>query len=161
MSDDGGVQGGQCPFEREPDALTLAQVDALLAFLPLIEAPDADFGEGPTLDQVDDKTLPGGPTQYSGLADRLMNALYENGFVFGFDWMAWDEGRRILADPELLAAADLCTVRKLLVALARADHFGESAFLEALEAGQIAAILRRLAVLRAHMASSDPVTDGG
>ena len=144
------------PAEPDPEPLTLEQIDAVLAFLPAIEAPDADFGEGVELIPTEEGEIAFGHARYSLLTGQLMEAIYENGFLFPFPWFAWEEGRRILGDPQLLAEADQLSCRKLLVAFMQNDRFCEGAFGAALEGRHIPEILRRLAQLRAEKGPADP-----
>lgn len=130
--------------------LTRAQVDRVLAFLSLLEAPGADFGQdhAPTLDK---KTHAWhvGFAELSPLAAEFLQALYDTGFIFSFDWVSWQrQARRYVDSPSLLASARFATLRSLLTTHARADRFVEGRFLAMLRSGHIAAILRRLAELR-------------
>jgi hypothetical protein len=77
---------------------------------------------------------------------ELMQALYDNGFVFmGFEWSKWEGARRIAEHPEGLASADLETICKLFTVHARSDRFCEGHFGEVIENGQMLAIMHRLA----------------
>jgi hypothetical protein len=113
---------------------------AILAFLPVLEAPGAKFGEIVTQS---------GQFPYARMApaaEGLFQALYDNGWVEPFDWSAFqDEAIGYFENPSRLEKVDLETIRKLLTLHVRKDRFCEGHFLEMLEKGHIQAILRRLA----------------
>ena len=117
-------------------------VGAILAFLPVFDSPGFKFGE---------TVAPPGQFPYARMApevDGLIKSLYDNGWVEPFDWSEFqDEAIGYFENPTRLETADLETIRKLLTLHVRKDRFCDGHFLEILEAGQIQAILRRLATL--------------
>jgi len=122
---------------------TPAQTDAVLAFLPTFE--NREFVPS----RVES---PAGMTPYHVFADELTQfhrAVYENGFVFQFDWRAWQEDAiRYCEQPELLVSADFETLRKLITFHVRAERYVEGHLPRQVESGHLAAILRRLGELR-------------
>jgi hypothetical protein len=78
-----------------------------------------------------------------GISDFVRLA-YADGWVIGFDWGAWDEGREIAGSPERIAECDLDTIHKLITALVRNDRFCEGALASAWQHGSIKAILLRI-----------------
>jgi len=114
----------------------------VLAFLPELEAQDFRAGSW--------GSRPGEMPYFepSGVTERLVQALYESGVVYNFDWVKWqDEAERLVQSDPGLDHADLSTLRNLLVLHVRNDRFCEGHFAEMLESGHVCAILRRVAVL--------------
>lgn len=131
--------------------ITLEQLDAVLRFLPVFEQPGYSYGEWVGLSDAHRRPY------YDSSPEVLafLQALTREGIVAPFDWMAWSqEADRLYRDPAALATADLDTLRRLLTSHVRADRYGEGLLADMLEEGHITAILRRLAELRAEMASS-------
>ena len=125
-----------------------AQLDEVLAYLPLLEQPDFSPGEWSS----------GGYQMpyfsYHPRFDEFIDTLYETGFVFNFNWMDWqDEAKRLQDEPAALAEADLLTLRKLLSAHVRADRFVDGHLAQIHADGHLLGIMRRLAQLRTEMAA--------
>lgn len=78
--------------------------------------------------------------------------MYKNRWIIDFDWPSWGDEARRYEHEEILATADLETIRKLLTGHVRNDRFCEGHLLSVLESGLITAILRRLRVIREGMA---------
>jgi ADP-ribosylglycohydrolase len=119
--------------------LTRANIQAVLAWLPVIQSPAfqtgswvADPGKMPYFD-------------YNPETDRLRAAFGQNGFIVVFPWPDWIEGRRFSQDPGLLRYAGLQTLRKLITMHIRADRFNEGHWAGVIESGLLAAILQRMA----------------
>lgn len=129
-------------------------IDAVVAFLPALEAiPASDIAPWPASEKGPDgiPVLAMEPDYHPDVR-ALMHAFYENNFVQSFDWGAWQpEADKIFRDPELLQNADLETCCKLITLHVRQDRFSGGHFGVMVENGHIAAILRRLAVLRRGM----------
>jgi hypothetical protein len=119
-----------------------ASIDAVLAYLPILESPGFVFGE---------VVAPPGQWGYAAMApevDAFVQALYDNGFVEPFEWSRiQDEAVGYFEHPERLATVDLETIRNLLTLHVRKERFCDGHLLEMLKAGHIQAILRRLARL--------------
>lgn len=131
-----------------PDA-TPAQIDAVLAFLPIFEQPGFSAGQ-----------WAGGSNQmpyfaYRPEVNEFVSTLYAQEFIVVFDWTAWqEEANHFRLDPAALVQADLLTVCKLLTTHIRADRFVEGHLAQIIESGHLAAILRRLKQLRGKMSRS-------
>jgi len=127
--------------------VTGAQIEAVLAFLPVLE--DSGFSAGQW-------HMPEGQFPYFALTDvaiAFIQALYANRFVYPFDWPSWQaEAQRYLEDPGALQDADLETLRKLVTTLVRKDRFVEGYLASMFEEGHLLAILRRLQQLHEDLA---------
>lgn len=123
---------------------------ALADLIPLLEAPDADFGRWETPPSRDGVQSLGwfefGPT-----AESWRAAVARGGWVMsGFDWRRWldtDEGRALRDRPDVLALADTDQLAKLLTAIVRSDRFVEGSIQGAFASGLLARIAHRAAVL--------------
>jgi len=134
--------------EREESRrATAGQMDALLAFLPLMRVRVAGTWEG-------GNKLPGGAIQmpwfaYSDEVLDFMRACGANNWIVVYPWPEWqEEALRYYKDPGLLAQADVETIRKLLTLHIRKDRFSEGHLAGMVEEGHIEAILERLAEIR-------------
>lgn len=119
---------------------------ALADLVPVLEAPDADFGHWDN-DPLPDGSIHmpwfvPGPTE-----DAFRTAVGRGGWiVMGFDWMNWlqtDEGRSLRDDPGAIATASPDQLGKLLTAIVRSDRFTEGSIAGAFESGLLARIARR------------------
>lgn len=127
---------------HEPDDLR-RRIDALLRFLPGFEAAGVRHGEW----RCEDGVMPFLVTSVA--VSEFIEALYEYGWVEPFDWGAWqDTAARYVESPDMVAQADVDTIRKLLTTHTRNDRFCEGHLVDMIECGHIAACLRRLRELR-------------
>jgi hypothetical protein len=122
---------------------TPEQTDAVSAFLSAFEREDF----------VPSKVqAPPGKFPDHAFVDKLSQfhqAVYDNGFVFSFDWPACqEEARRYYEQPELLGTADLQVLRKLITLHVRKERFCEGHLSAVVKSGYMAALLRRLKELR-------------
>ncbi len=111
---------------------TRDSIGQLLQFLPAFEKGD--------FQDAADIYLAGG--RNPPLVDKFGQAVYQSGFVFPFDWARWNEGRKMTSDD--VAQADVLTLRKLLTALVRSEHFHGGALADYCASGFVEQILRRL-----------------
>lgn len=129
-----------------PPDVTVAQIDVVLSYLPLLTQPGYRPGEW---------SQGGYQMPYFSCDpqfDEFIDALYEQGILFSFDWMTWqDEANRYRTDSAALAEADLLTVRKLLTVHVRADRFVAGHLADLMTDGHLTAILLRLQQLRQQM----------
>jgi hypothetical protein len=137
-------------MSQEASELSLSQLDAILAYLPIFERPGYSFGEW----QVQRGIFPFWAQSPEVLA--FIEALHREQFISPFDWVSWAaEAQRLTqGGAEALATADLTTLRKLVTSYVRADRFSEGTLASLFESGQIVAILRRLRQIRDAMAAA-------
>jgi hypothetical protein len=136
-------------------------IDKVITFLPQIESLPTD--------QIQKKRQDPGQgfidldVDYQPTIWKLMRAFEDNGFVQSYDWGTWQpEAERIFHNPPLLETADLETCVKLITLHVRKDRFCSGHFGEMVASGHLAAILRRLDVLRKILAqvAGTPKTKG-
>lgn len=124
----------------------VAQIDAVLKYLPIFEEPGYQFGEWHTREGQS------AYFSYKPEVDEFIRALYEQGLIIQFDWPSWgEENKRYRSDPAALDEADLLTIQKLLTAHVRADRFVEAHLAGIFREGHLAAILQRLKSIRCEM----------
>ncbi|RMF04614.1 MAG: hypothetical protein D6768_02825 [Chloroflexi bacterium] len=122
--------------------LSLAQIDAVLRFLPLFEQPNFEFGHWQDYG-----------FQFSRQTTEFVETLSAQNFIIQFDWTNWqDSAEHYRSSPAALDTANLLTLRKLLTTHVRADRFDEGHLAQMFEEGHITAILRRLEQLRNQIA---------
>lgn len=128
--------------------LTAERIDELLAFRPLLETPGRSFVEGwgggqPTPDgeaiQIPYPIYPADVLAFFRLAGQPWWCDYGYNPRQAHDW---------LHDDAFIAAASLDQVRTVLTYSVRGERFSDGHWAHLLETGRIAALLRRLAVLR-------------
>lgn len=127
----------------KPCRLATEHMDALIAFLPILERPDFI----PSREKRKREYL---PIQVWGPElQQLYELLGSSGFIYPFDWGAWQNRAAVyIRDPRRLRRARLQTIRKLCTVHVRKERFCEGHFLQAVRTGHIAAILRRIRCLR-------------
>jgi hypothetical protein len=120
--------------------------------LPVLEAPDADFGHWelpPPRDGVESL----GWFEFGPAAEAWRAAVAAASWVVaGFDWRTWlagAEGRVLRDDPKAVETATPDQLAWLLTAIVRSDRFVEGSIVGAFESGLLVAISRRAAALLA------------
>lgn len=127
-----------------PNPVSAKQIDAILPYRDAFEQMGFKCGEWP---DASESVIP--HFDQSDPVEAFIQALYDNGWVESFDWGEWQETAKQFVDqPELLASADLETIRKLFTTHVRKDRFCEGHLAAMFENGHIVAILRRLKAIR-------------
>ena len=131
---------------------TADRLRALADLVPILEAPDADFGHWET-PPPRDGVYSMGWFEFGPTAERWREGVGRGGWVIaGFDWRTWletDEGRAMQEGTDALAAATPDQLGKLLTAIVRSDRFVEGSIEGAFASGLLARISRRAAALLA------------
>jgi len=124
-------------MEEEIPKFELADLDAILAFLPTLSQHDFVFGEW--------KTPAGQFPHYFFSPETLQFLKALDKLIIVFDWPAWhEEAAHYMEQPAALAEADLLTLRKLITTHVRAERFNEGHLAAKYKNGHLAAILERL-----------------
>jgi hypothetical protein len=134
--------------EEQTQAPTTDQIDQLLRFLPLFEAPGRAFVEN----------WGGGQETPDGKAITMPFPIYPAD-VLEFYRLAgqpcWADygyrprkAGRMLADDAFIRRATLAEVKTMLTYCVRGERFGDGHWAAMLESGKVAALLKRLSVLR-------------
>lgn len=126
---------------NEDQPPTREDLDAVLRHLPMLRqqaaarAADADAAEGLY------------PAQFSSAVRKVVDAFFQHRFMFPFNYQPWmDEAKKLQENRELLATADLETLRKLVVVHWRQDYWDyDHTHWESIAAdGHLVALLDRL-----------------
>ena len=79
------------------------------------------------------------------IVSRFRKVVYNMPIMISFDWMAWDEGRKIARDQDFdYDAIDIPTKCKLITAIVHNDRFCDGALVFAFEPGLILKILKSI-----------------
>ena len=112
-------------------------IDAALAYIPILSNPDFVFGEW---------RMPEGQFPhyfFSPEASNFIDALSK--LIIVFDWPAWkEEANELMENPAALAKTDLPTLCKLITTHVRAERFNEGYLASQFKSGHLLAILQRL-----------------
>ena len=124
--------------------LTPEGIKKILEFLPKFQ--DAKFkpGKWHSSEQIKENTLTFPYYEYSILVSKFLRTLYDEGFIYPFDWGSWDYGVKLSRNPELVQKANLLTLRKLITAHIRQDRFCEGHLASIFESGLVVRLLERL-----------------
>lgn len=126
---------------------TRADIDAVLAFLPIFDRPGfkfADEGEGEQ--QADGSfTMPYEELSYDAI--RFIEVLREHRFILSaFNWPEWQhEAERYINEPSALKSADLETICKLFTTHVRKNRFCEGHLAGMFKCGHVTLLLSRIA----------------
>jgi hypothetical protein len=125
---------------RESDAVGPDQLAAMVAFIPVLEAPG--FCPGGIIPMEED----GLPQEaFTNVVSRFMDACYKNGMVVRFDWESWEEDARgYMAESARLQQAGLQELRRLLTWHVRQNRFAKDHLARMMAQGHILAILKRM-----------------
>lgn len=76
---------------------------------------------------------------------RFEKLAYETGIIINFDWPGWNEGRRIVTDPEFdFDSIDITTKCKVITAIVRNNRFCEGTLAGAFQSGLILKVLKSI-----------------
>ncbi len=127
---------------------TPAQIDALLLFLTSFER-EGFVASWPHPILKDKSLCIREPLEeWAPELEAFHKAVYNEGFLFPFNWSHWDQADRYINQPEALEQADLLDLCRLLTLHVRAEHFGEGHLSSMVMGGHISRLLRRLQALR-------------
>jgi len=129
---------------------TTERLRALARYEAIFAGPDFTFGHWvePTPDE--EGVIQVGWYAYSEAAEAFIEEAYALEWVVDFDWIKWaasPKGRRLLADPGLVAHASAADLARLLTVFIRGDRFSEGELAGAYQSGMLRAIVRRAAEL--------------
>ena len=116
----------------------------LLDLIPKIETTSV-FGEWPGGDKDADGTTAFPCCEPAPIVSCFLKAVYGIPIIIDFDWISWDEGRKIASDHDFdFDTVDLQTKCKLITAIVRNDRFCEGALVSAFDTGLILRILKSI-----------------
>lgn len=117
--------------------------DALLAFLPVFEAPGFSYGEWPDRRQVGlVLELPSSPA-LSPEADAFVHELWRAGFVLqDANWPLWRAEAQAVRNGAV--PADVDAVKRVFTVAVRTDYAMPGFLLQVMREGTVVRLLRRL-----------------
>ncbi|MHC4280940.1 MAG: DUF6508 domain-containing protein [Planctomycetota bacterium] len=128
----------------EHKELTPEGIKKILEYLPKLKDKDSNTGKWHPIEEHDDNTFTLPFYEYSDLVIGFKHTLYNEGFIFPFDWGSWHYGKKLSRNPDLIKKANLLTLRKLITAHVRQDRFCEGHLACVFKSGLIVKILERL-----------------
>ena len=137
----------------------LERLDALAAFVPVLESPDFTFGAWAGGERSADGVI---TMPWYDLSDAAADFIGRGaaGWVTpDFDWPDWarsGEFTRLWDDPAGIASAPPELLGRLLTVFVRSERFGDGNLLAAFDRGVLTAIARRAAVLAAELRGGAP-----
>ena len=123
---------------------TPESIKKILEFLPKFQGKKFKPGKWHPSEQIDKNTSTFPYYEYSISVRKFLHTLYDEGFIYPFDWGSWDYGVKLNRNPELLQKANLLTLRKLMTAHVRQDRFCEGHLAGIFENGLVIRLLERL-----------------
>ena len=79
------------------------------------------------------------------IVSRFLKVVYSIPIIISFDWVSWDEGRKIASDPDFdFNSVSLVTKCKLITAIVRDDRFSEGALVAVFKSGLILKIIKSI-----------------
>lgn len=121
---------------------------AVLAFLPIFEAPGFEAGDWRGGDKDENGVIRIPWVEYATQVLDFLRVLSLHGWVVPFDWPSWLPEAKRLVEPGGVEGADVETLQRLLTTIVRQDRFVEGNLASAFESGLVVRILRRIAELR-------------
>ena len=126
------------------NAYTIQDLQPLLTLIPNIENT-LNFGEWAGGDKGKDGVIQFPHCLPAPMVSQFLKIVYAIPIIIGFDWVSWDEGRKIASDEGIdYDTIDLVTKCKLITAIVRNDRFCEGALVSAFESGLILKILKSI-----------------
>jgi Family of unknown function (DUF6508) len=127
--------------------ITREDIDALLEFLPLFEQPGREFAKWPGSERNADGSLSVPFPVYDEDVEEFFGRVGRHGWIdYGYKP---EEAARMLEDDESVGRADIAQVKMMLTYCVRSERFGDGNWQSLLKGGRVAALLRRLAAIRA------------
>ncbi len=124
--------------------LTPEGIRKVLEFLPKFQDVKFKPGKWHPSDQIDENTSTFPCYEYSNSVSKFLSTLYDEGFIYPFDWGGWNYGVKLSRNPELLQKANLLTLRKIITAHIRQDRFCEGHLASVFKNGLVVCFLKRL-----------------
>lgn len=126
------------------NAITYRDWQPLLALIPEIENT-SDFGDWFGGDKDEEGFIQIPYCVPAPVISQFLEVVYAIPIIISFDWVAWEEGRKIARDEGFdFDTVGLVTKCKLITAVVRNDRFCEGALVSSFESGLIFKILKSI-----------------
>jgi len=111
-------KGSSFNMESDARSLTREYLDAVVSHLPTLHEAVSVRAADPATNSHEYSS------EFGSAVRQIVNEFHARPFMYAFDCLWWmDEGRRLMNEPESLAAAGLETIRKMLVLNWRSDYW--------------------------------------
>ncbi len=105
------------------DEITIEEWQNIFELIPEIEQTE-NFGQIIPLQKVSDNFSIYNGFETASVVTEFIKRAYDNNIMIGFDWMHWEEGRKIVeSETKDFSGVDKYTLCKLLIAHVRNDRF--------------------------------------
>jgi hypothetical protein len=126
------------------DRITIEEWQAIFELIPTIEQTE-NFGEFIPPERISDNFSIYKGFESSRVVDEFVKRAYDNNIVVSFDWMQWEEGRKIIeSETKDFSGLDKYTLCKLLIAHIRNDRFCDGWLISRFTDSTILNILKEL-----------------
>lgn len=126
------------------EQITIEKWQAIFELIPTIEQTE-NFGEFIPNERISDNFSIYKGFESSRVVDEFVKRAYDNNLIVSFDWMQWDEGRKIIeSETKDFSGFDKNTLCKLLIAHIRNDRFCDGWLISRFSDGTILNILKTL-----------------
>jgi len=130
-------------YQEQINSYTHGEWLPLLELIPEIEKT-RKFGEFIDVKPDENGVYSLGWNEYQ-IISRFRKVVYNMPIMISYDWMAWDEGRKIASDQDFdFNTIEIPTKCKLITAIVRNDRFCDGALVSAFESGLILKILKSI-----------------
>ena len=126
------------------DKITIEEWQSMFELMPTIEQTD-NFGELIPSEKITDNFSIYKGFESSRVIDEFVKRAYKNNLVVSFDWMQWEEGRKIIeSETKDFSGLDKYALSKLIIAHIRNDRFCDGWLISRFSDGTIINILKVL-----------------
>ncbi len=126
------------------DKITIEEWQTIFELIPTIEETE-NFGEFIPLERISDNFSIYKGFETSRVVIEFEKRAYDNNLIVNFNWMEWEEGRKIVeSETKDFSGLDKYTLCKLLTAHIRNDRFCDGWLISRFADGTILNILKEL-----------------
>lgn len=129
---------------QENKKLTPEGIRKILEFLPQFQGKSFKAGQWHPSGKIDKNTSSFPYFEYSDLASKFIQTLYDEGFIYPFDWSNWSYGIKLSQNHNLIQKANLLTLRKLITAHVKQDRFCDGHLASVFQSGLVIRVLERI-----------------
>ena len=131
-------------FEKYITKVTNKQWQHLFDLIPNISKAKT-FGSQSKIENYPDGSFTMPHIIPSKVVSEFHNLVYDIGIVQSFDWSGWEEGKKLLKNPDSnYNKLDIVTLCKLITTIIRADRFNEGFLVSCFEKGIVLKIILAL-----------------
>ena len=126
------------------DKITIEGWQSMFELIPMIERTE-NFGKFISSEKITDNYSIYKGFESSRLIDEFVERADKNNIIISFDWMDWEEGRKIIeSETKDFSGVDKYTLCKLIIVHIRNDRFCDGWLISRFSDGTILNILKEL-----------------